>query len=90
MRKALSFLNKNHPDIIVAEFIFCPKYSFVISNVDSLFAMIAGKYPDTKLILFVDKTEDHHLEKLRQRYTNRVKLESLFYPIQQQQLLNYL
>lgn len=47
MRKALSFLKKNHPDIIVAEFIFCPKYSFVISNVDSLFAMIAGQYPDT-------------------------------------------
>ncbi len=47
MRKALQFLKNNSPDIIVAEFIFCPKYGFFISNVDSLFAMIAGKHPDT-------------------------------------------
>jgi hypothetical protein len=86
MRKALSLLKKTHPDIIVAEFIFGPKYGPIVSNVDSLFAMIASKYPDTKLILFVNQAEDHHLEKLRQRYANKVKLDSLFYPIQQEQL----
>ncbi|OAD18818.1 hypothetical protein THIOM_005578 [Candidatus Thiomargarita nelsonii] len=84
MRKALSLLKKTRPDIIVAEFIFGPKYSTFISNLDSLFAMIAGKYPDTKLILFVDKAEDHHLEKLRQHYA--LQVDSLFYPIEQQQL----
>jgi hypothetical protein len=88
MRKALAFLKTNHPNVIVAEFIFGPKYSFVISNVDSLFALVAGKYPDTQLILFVHQAEDHHLEKLRQRYTNKIKLESLYYPIQPQQLQN--
>jgi disulfide oxidoreductase YuzD len=50
--------------------------------------MVAGKYPDTQLILFVDKTEEHHLEKLRQRYANQIQLESLYYPIQPQQLQN--
>ncbi len=43
MRKALAFLKTNHPNVIVAEFIFRPKYSFVISNVDSLFALVAGQ-----------------------------------------------
>ena len=60
-----------------------------MSNVDSLFAMIAGKHPNTKLILLVDKTENNHLENLTTRYANQVKLESLFHPIQQQ-LLNCL
>jgi len=90
MRKALSLLNKIYPDIIVAEFIFAPKYGSFISNVDSLFAMIAGKYPTTRLILFVNPSEIHHLEKLQQRYDHLVNVNFLFYPIDQQELLNYL
>ncbi len=86
MRKALSILNKNSHDVIVAEFIFAPKYGTVISNLDSLFAIIASRYPDTQLILFVHKHEDHHLEKLRQRYSTLVQLKSLFFPIQPEQL----
>jgi hypothetical protein len=86
MRKALSILNKNSHNIIVAEFIFAPKSGIVISNLDSLFAIIASRYPKTKLILFVHKHEDHHLEKLCQRYGTLVQLKSLFFPIQQEQL----
>ena len=86
IRKALSILNKNTHDVIVAEFIFAPKYGTVISNLDSLFAIIASRYPNTQLILFVHKHEDQHLEKLRQRYGTLVKLKSLFFPIQQEQL----
>jgi hypothetical protein len=81
MRKALSYLNKNSPNIIVAEFIFGPKYGSIISNVDSLLAKIASHFPETKLILFVDKMEVHHLDKLRQRYDDHIKIETLFYPI---------
>ena len=90
MRKALSLLNQISPDIIIAEFIFAPKYGSFISNVDSLFAMIASKYPTTLLILFVNPSEVHHLEKLQQRYDHLVKVNFLFYPIEQQQLLNCL
>ena len=81
VRKALSYLNKNNPNIIVAEFIFEPKYGSFISNVDSLLAKISSHHRETKLILFVNKAEDHHLEKLRQRYGDNIKLEALYYPI---------
>lgn len=81
VRKALSYLNKNNPNIIVAEFIFEPKYGSFISNVDSLLAKISSHHRETKLILFVNKAEDHHLEKLRQRYGDNIKIETLFYPI---------
>lgn len=90
MRKALSLLNQTSPDIIVAEFIFAPKYGSFISNVDSLFAAIASKHPTTLLILFVNSSEVHHLEKLQQRYEHLVKVNLLFYPIKPQQLLNCL
>ncbi len=90
MRNALAILKKERPEVIVAEFIFSPKHSVIISNVDSLLALLASKYPDTKLILFVDQAENHHLETLRQRYANQVKVDSLFYPIKQDQLRNIL
>lgn len=90
MRKALSILNKNHPTVIVAEFIFGPTHSFVVSNIDSLLAMLASKHPETKLILFMDKTEVHHFEKLRQRYADMVKVDWLFYPIESEALFKCL
>ena len=90
MRKALSILNNYHPTVIVAEFIFSPTHSVVVSNIDSLLAVLASKHPQTKLIVLVDKTEVHHLEKLCQRYANMIKVEWLFYPIELELLLNCL
>ena len=86
MRKALSLLNKNQPAVVVAEFIFSPTHSFMISNIDSLLAVLASKHPQTKLIVLVNKTEVHHLEQLCQRYANKVKVDWLFYPVELEQL----
>lgn len=81
MRKALGLLKKQFPDYIVAEFNFAPKYGSFISNVDSLMALIVGKSPDTRLILFVHKEEQHHLQRLCQRFPT-IQLTVLTYPIQ--------
>ncbi|MEK7991478.1 MAG: hypothetical protein VSS52_010770 [Thiotrichaceae bacterium] len=81
MRKALGLLKKDFPAVIVAEFNFAPKYGSFISNVDSLMALIVGKSPNTRLILFVHQQEQHHLQRLCQRFPT-ILLTTLFYPIQ--------
>ncbi|MDY6991603.1 MAG: hypothetical protein SVR94_03220 [Pseudomonadota bacterium] len=90
MRKALALLKTTQPQVIVAEFIFNPKHGMFISNVDSLLALIAAQRPHTHLIFFVYPEELHHLEKLRQRYTELIQLSALCHPITAQQLCNQL
>lgn len=85
MRKALSVLKKAFPAVIIAEFNFAPKYGSFISNVDSLMALIVGKSPITQLVLFVHKEEQHHLQRLCQRFPN-IQLTTLTYPIQTDKL----
>ncbi len=85
MRNAMSLLKKQFPDLIVAEFNFAPKYGSFISNVDSLMALISGKSPKTRLILFVHKEEQHHLQRLCQRFPD-ISLTTLTYPIQSEKL----
>jgi hypothetical protein len=82
MRKALAWLKNKQPQVIIAEFIFAPKHGLFISNVDSLFSLVASKYPETRIILFVYPEENHHLEKLHRRYTDLIQLNVLFHPIQ--------
>ncbi|MCV6638749.1 hypothetical protein [Candidatus Albibeggiatoa sp. nov. NOAA] len=81
MRKALGLLKKQFPKVIVAEFNFAPKYGSFISNVDSLMALIVGKSPSTRLVLFVHKEEHHHLQRLCQRFPT-LQLTTFTYPIQ--------
>ncbi|WP_353572980.1 hypothetical protein [Candidatus Albibeggiatoa sp. nov. BB20] len=81
MRKALGLLKKDFPSVIVAEFNFAPKYGSFISNIDSLMALIVGKSPTTHLILFVHQEEQHHLQRLCQRFPT-ILLTTLTYPIQ--------
>lgn len=81
MRKALNLLKKQFPAVIVAEFNFAPKYGSFISNVDSLMALTMGKSPTTRLVLFVHKEEQHHLQRLCQRFPD-IQLTTLTYPIQ--------
>jgi hypothetical protein len=90
MRKALAWLKHKQPQVIVAEFIFAPKHGLFISNVDSLFSLMASKCPETRLMLFVYPEENHHLEKLHQRYIDLIQLNILFYPIQTALLLEFL
>jgi len=72
VRKAISALKKQKPDIITAEFFyaFSTNYSSnYISNLDSLLITLQ-KYPDyqPKIIVFVSKQEQEYVSKLAIRY----------------------
>jgi len=71
VRKAISALKKQKPDIIAAEFFyaFSTNYSSnYISNLDSLLITLQ-KYPDyqPKIIVFVSKREQEYVSKLALR-----------------------
>lgn len=83
MRKALALLKQNKPDVITAEFIYSPMYSARISNLESLFAVLQSRSVKPQLLIFIDKGELHHLQKLTPgNYTDNI----LTYPITAEKL----
>lgn len=78
MRKALSLLKQHKPDIITAEFIYNPMYSARISNLESLFATLQSQQLNPQLLIFIDKEEQHHLDKLDKAHLDII---TLTYPV---------
>jgi DNA-binding NtrC family response regulator len=83
VRKALVLLKSVVPDIVVAEFNYSPTYGARISSLESLLAAIQSRYPDARLIVFAERDEHEHLERLRPRFP---KFTALFYPIEVERL----
>lgn len=71
MRKAISQLRKQTPDVIVAEFFYGYGNNYAginISNVD-VFLLSLRKYTEqARVILMVDKEERKHVDKLQEQY----------------------
>ena len=61
MRKAIKWLKKNQPAVIVAEFNFQIDFRDRSSNLDSLMAVLQ-RMPDTRLIVFYDKDQRPQLD----------------------------
>ena len=66
MRKALGFLKKRQPDVIVAEFNFQSDFRDRTSSLESLLAVVQ-RLPDTRVIVFYEKEFAAQFEKLRTR-----------------------
>lgn len=67
MRKALRFLKRIQPDVIVAEFNFQSDFRDRTSNLESMLALIQ-RYQSTKVIVFYDREFQHQYSKLSQRF----------------------
>ena len=78
MRKALGLIKQHTPDVITAEFIYSPMYSARISNLESLFAMMQSHDLNSRLIVFVEKEDMHHLNSLEMQH---LISEQLTYPV---------
>ena len=66
MRKAIAFLKKNKPDVIVAEFNFQSDFRDRSSNLESLLAVVQ-RSADIRVIIFYEKEFSPQFEKLRAR-----------------------
>lgn len=68
MRKGLAWLKKHSAEVVVAEFIYSPRYGVLISNLEPLLALLQTRAPNTRVIVLCDKQRVEHLDKLREQY----------------------
>ena len=79
MRKALSVLKKELPEVVVAEFNYQSDFRDRTSTLESLIA-VAQRTPAMKLIIFYEHEYAHQFEKLQSRYDFHA---SFSYPIEE-------
>ena len=77
MRKAISHLKKQLPDLIVADFVYGYGSNYAGANVCNLDVFLRSLEPfgqDYKLIIFVDKEEQEFVQKLHEIFPVSVAL----------------
>ncbi len=67
MRKALNYLKRHEPAIIIAEFNYQSSFRDRLSSLESLIA-VAQKKPNIKIIAFYEKEYEHQFQRLRAQY----------------------
>lgn len=67
VRKAIAFMRKESPAVIVADFYFQPDFRDRVSNLESLLAT-AQKQAGVKVLVLYESAHEHALERLRQRF----------------------
>ena len=82
MRKALGFLKKHQPDVIVTEFNFQSDFRDRTSSLESLLAVVQ-RLPGTRVIVFYEKEFTSQFEKLRARLP---VCDALTFPIEESEL----
>jgi len=86
MRKVMAALKKRAPDYIVAEFIYGYSNNYAgvnISNLDVLLYSLQKYAPQCRVIVFCDKEEQQHTDKLREIFPLHGVLVR---PVQQREL----
>ncbi|MFV2059363.1 MAG: hypothetical protein ACC653_01695 [Gammaproteobacteria bacterium] len=74
MRKAISRLKRNTPDVVIAEFNFQTDFRDRSSSLESLMATLQ-RSPDVKVIVFYEKEHVIHFNRLKERYDFHCVLE---------------
>ncbi len=82
MRKALTFLKKTTPAVIVAEFNFQSDFRDRTSSLESLLAVVQ-RLVGAKVIVFYEQEHAHQLAKLQANFPGIV---AMTYPIKSEQL----
>lgn len=83
MRKALAFLKKTKPSVIVAEFNFQSDFRDRTSSLESLLAVVQ-RLTAVNVIVFYDREHTHQLAKLQVNFPDIV---AMTYPIKPDQLV---
>jgi hypothetical protein len=73
VRKAIAWLRKNQPTVVVADFYFQPDFRDRVSNLESLLATLQGM-PEVKIVVLYDAAHQSALDKVRQRFRIDVAL----------------
>lgn len=82
MRKALNYLKRHEPTIIVAEFNYQSSFRDRLSSLESLIA-VAQRKPNIKIIVFYEKEYQHQFERLQTQYAF---FDAMVFPIDNKRL----
>ena len=82
MRKALNYLKRHEPAIVVAEFNYQSSFRDRLSSLESLIAVVQRR-PNIKVIVFYEKEYQHQFERLRAKYAF---FDALVLPIDNERL----
>ena len=82
MRKAIGFLKKRKPDVIVAEYNFQSDFRDRSSNLESLLAVVQ-RSPGIRVLVFYEKEFSPQFEKLRARLPVH---QALAFPVEERAL----
>ncbi len=67
VRKAIAWLRKNRPEVVVADFYFQPDFRDRVSNLESLLATLQSM-PEVKIVVLYDPAHQSALDKVKQRF----------------------
>lgn len=68
VRKAISTMKKQAPQVIVAEFNFQSDFRDRTSSLETLLATIQGRYPDCKIVVLYEKEFNEPFQRLQNSY----------------------
>ncbi len=83
MRKGISRFQIWRPDVVIAEFVFNPQFSFRVGNLESLLGALQRDGRGVRLILLVDRENQARLAMIENRYPVFGKL---FHPLDRAEL----
>jgi len=84
MRKALSKLKSDRPDIVCTELNYDPSFRDRVSNLESLLAKLQSTSPHTRVIVFLEPEHRPNLLRLQERFE---VFDALYYPLQMEHIL---
>jgi DNA-binding NtrC family response regulator len=84
MRKALSTIKRQPPDVVVAEFNFQSDFRDRTSNLESLLATLQARCPDARVVVFYDPEFAMQFERVRDRFDI---FASYPFPLERERLL---
>ncbi|NTV96145.1 MAG: hypothetical protein HGA75_12135 [Thiobacillus sp.] len=67
VRKAITWLRKNKPRVVAADFYYQPDFRDRVSNLESLLATLQGM-PEVKVVVYYDPIHQDALDKVGQRF----------------------
>ncbi|MDD5390112.1 MAG: hypothetical protein PHD37_12250 [Gallionellaceae bacterium] len=67
VRRAISFLRKEKPTVLVADFYFQPDFRDRVSNLESLLASVQSS-KEVKVLVLYEAAHQHALDRLMQRF----------------------
>ncbi len=74
MRKAISFIKKKHPDVVVAEFAHEGAFRDRVSNLESMLAQIQGGKDQVRTVVMYEPDRQGYLDKVKTMFDMDVVL----------------